>query len=113
MTSDGGTLRRVDVSTRLCTIVSGASATEGETSIAAHLTGFAFSASTCNLGAAIAGARLVELAGVDVVEASVAIWQEGELARLRFAVVDVDGTRPEAGLVLCFDETHGGSGGCR
>lgn len=45
---------------------------------------------------------------MDIVEASVAVGQEGELARLGLVVVDVNGLRPEAGLVLYFDEAHCG-----
>ncbi len=50
---------------------------------------------------------------MDVVEPSVAVGQEGELAGLRLVVVDVNGLRPEAGLVLYFDEAHCGGGRAR
>lgn len=86
--------------------MSDASTAEGKTAVTAHLARLALCAGARNFGAAITGAGLGELAGVDVVEASVGVREEGELARLRFVVVDVNGTRAEAGLVFSFDETH-------
>ena len=88
--------------------MSDATTTEGKSTITAHLSRLAFCASTGDFGTPIAGAGFAEVGRVDIVEASVAVGEEGELVRLRLVRVDVNRTRPEAGLVLGFNETHGG-----
>ena len=45
---------------------------------------------------------------MDIVEAGVAVREQGELAGLSIVRVDVDGTSAKTRLVLSFDEAHVG-----